>query len=267
MPESKANPQTILVEQQDGLIVITLNRPDAMNTINDAMGQEILRTMESVNKDDRIRAVLLRATGRAFCAGMELSAFQSSPEQIAFQAKRGLADLNRVYQAILDTEKPVICAVNGVAVGGGLALVLCCDLVIASSAARFSVIYSRRGLMTDAGINYLLPRTVGLLKAKELIFTARMIGAEEAERIGLINGVAAPEELDAEALAAARRLAEGPTRAIGLSKSIIHRGLDMGLAACMEWETWGQALCIQTEDVREGMTAFLEKRQPRFKGR
>lgn len=268
MLEEETGLETLILTRENGLATVTLNRPQALNTINDVMAWEILQTMEKLGSDDQVRAVLLRATGRAFCAGVELSGqWDRDLSQFVFFTKKRLAVMNEVYLSIFNMEKPVVCAVNGVATGGGFALILCCDIVIASDAARFSVVYARRGLVPDVGIGYLLPRTVGLLKAKELIFTADMIDAKEAERIGLVNRVAPAERLDEEATALAKRLASGATRAIGLSKTIIHRGLDMGLAATMEWESWGQALCMQTEDVREGMAAFLEKRQPNFKGR
>jgi 2-(1,2-epoxy-1,2-dihydrophenyl)acetyl-CoA isomerase len=267
MSQNEPQFETLIVAVGDGVQIITLNRPEAMNTINDAMTHELLTALEMAARDSEVRAVLLRATGRAFCAGFELGAMQSEGAEAAFQAKRSLAEINKISLAILGLEKPVVAAVNGAAVGGGFCLVLCSDLAIASEMARFSVIYARRGLMSDLGINYMLPRYVGLRKAKELIFTACMIDAAEAEKLGLINQVVSPNALDDEALGLAKRLASGPTKALGLSKMAIHRALDSDLATSLELETWGQALCIQTQDVIEGWTAFLEKREPAFKGR
>ena len=266
MTDATARLETIIVTQEEGLTIITLNRPDVMNTINFTMVREMTETMESVRRDDQARAVLLRAGGRAFCAGAELSNALMDGN-IAFQTKDMLAVFNKMYLSILDNEKPVVGAVNGVAAGGGFALVLCCDIVIASDAAEFSVMYTRRGIMSDVGVSYLLPRMVGLRKAKELIFTSNMINAEEAYRIGLVNKLTARETLEEDALAFAKRLASGATKAIGLSKTLIHRGLNMSLADAMEWESWGQGLCSQTEDVLEGWRAFFEKREPRFRGR
>jgi len=268
MVEKETRLETLLVTEEDGLATITLNRPQAMNTINDTMASEIRQIMETLGSDDRIRAILLRATGRAFCAGYEISGqWQHDFSEFLFVVKERVAAMNDVYLAILNMEKPVIGAVNGVATGGGFALVLSCDIAIASDAARFSVVYARRGLVPDVGINYLLPRTVGLRKAKELIFTADMIDAKEAERIGLVNRVVPADSLDEEATTLAKRLASGATKAIGLSKAIIHRGLGTDLASTMELESWGQALCIQSKDFQEGVNAFLEKRQPDFKGK
>lgn len=260
--------ETLLVTHENGLATVTLNRPQAMNTINEIMAREIRQTMETLGSDERVRAVLLRATGRAFCAGADLSEhWHHDAGRLAFWVKDFVAAMDNVYLSILNMEKPVVCAVNGVAAGGGFALALACDIVIASDVARFSAVFARRGLAPEVGVSYLLPRVVGLLKAKELIFTADMIDAKEAERIGLVNKVTSADKLDEEALAMAKRLASGATKAIGLSKTVIHRGLGMDLATSMEWESWGQALCVQTEDFVEGMTAFLEKRQPNFKGR
>jgi len=266
MTDAPGDLETIIVTQQEGLTTITLNRPDVMNTINSMMVREIAETMESVRRDDQVRAVLLRARGRAFCAGAELSDVLMDGN-IAFQTKDMLAVFNKMYLSILENEKPVIGAVNGVAAGGGFALVLCCDLVIASDAAEFSVIYTRRGIMADVGTSYLLSRMVGLRKAKELIFTSDMIDAQEAYRIGLVNRLTNRDTLEEDALAFAKRLASGATKAIGLSKTMLHRGLNMSLADAMEWESWGQGLCSQTGDVLEGWRAFFEKREPRFRGR
>ncbi|MBM3131756.1 MAG: hypothetical protein FJZ95_01825 [Chloroflexi bacterium] len=267
MTTSQPRFETLMVALEGDVEVITLNRPDAMNTINYLMAQELREALRSARKDGRVRAVLLRASGRAFCAGFELGSSQAEPGEIPFQARQGLAEINEICTAIISMEKPVIAAVNGIAVGGGFSLVLCCDLAVASESARFSVIYARRGLMSDLGINYLLPKYVGLRKAKEMIFTADFVDAKEAERLGLVNKTVPAIDLDREAMALAKRMAAGPTRALGLSKIAVHRAMDMDLSASLDWETMGQALCIQTEDVREGWTAFFEKREPKFKGK
>ncbi len=267
MSQSEPQFETLIVTVEDSVQIITLNRPEAMNTINDVMTRELLTALEMAARNSEVRSVLLRATGRAFCAGFELGAMESEGAEAAFDARNGLAEINKISLAILGLEKPVVAAVNGVAVGGGFSLVLCSDLAIASETARLSVIYAKRGLMSDLGINYMLPRYVGLRKAKELIFTADMIDATEAERLGLVNKVVSPDTLDDEALGMAKRMASGPTKALGLSKMAIHRSLDTDLATSLELETWGQALCIQTQDVIEGWTAFAEKRDPNFQGK
>jgi 2-(1,2-epoxy-1,2-dihydrophenyl)acetyl-CoA isomerase len=269
MTEKEDELETMLISREEGLAIVTLNRPKAMNTLNETMARELCQTMERLGTDNDVRAVLLNAHGRAFCAGMEMiyREWKDDPGHVAFITKNTVAALNKAFLSMLGIEKPVVCAVNGVAAGGGLSLVMSSDIVIASEAARFCTVAVRRGLFPDVGMNYLLPRIVGLLKAKELLFTADIIDAREAARIGLVNKVVPAERLDEEAMTVARRLASAATKAIGLSKITVHRGLTMDMAGTMELESLGQALCIQTEDVREGIAAFLEKRQPSFKGR
>ncbi|MCX5999261.1 MAG: enoyl-CoA hydratase [Chloroflexi bacterium] len=262
--------QTLILKMEDGLAIVTLNRPDRMNTLTEVMAREISETMDRLHSDDGVRAVLLRATGRAFCAGMDLSSQDfggATPGDMAFITKNTVSRLNKAYLSMLGMEKPLVCAVNGVAAGGGLSMVMSSDIVVASESATFCTVAVRRGLFPDVGMNYLLPRIVGLLRAKELLFTADIIDAREAHRIGLVNRVVPDGRLDEEAATLARRLASGASRAIGLSKTAVHRGLTMDVATALQWESWGQGLCMQTEDVREGIMAFVEKRQPNFKGR
>jgi len=258
----------LIVTHDSGVMVITLNRPKSMNTINTTTIRELIQNLDSAKTNDRVRAVLLRATGRAFSAGGDMSDQKDvDMNQVNFWVKGFVASMNEVYLSMLNLQKPVVCAVNGIAAGGGFALPLASDIVIASEAAKFSVVFARAGLGVEAGVGYLLSRTVGLHKAKELIFLADTIDAAEAERIGLVNKVVAADMLDKESFDVAKRLASGPTKALGLSKAIVHRGLDMDLVSSMEMESWCQALCIQTEDFAEGRMAFLEKRAPNFKGK
>ena len=259
--------ETLLVKKENGVATVTLNRPEVKNAMNLVMAEEMPQVMAQLGRDDEVRAVLLTGTGPAFCSGADLAPREPGVGPGPTFVRDVLRRFNVMMLSILDIDKPVVCAVNGVAVGGGLALVLTCDIVIASEDAKFRAVYVHRGLVSDAGITFLLPRTVGLLKAKELIFTADTIDAREAERIGLVNKVVPADRLDEEAMAMASRLAAGATKAIGLSKTVIHRGLDMDMATTFEWEAWGQQICIQTEDAGEGLRAFLEKRAPNFKGR
>ncbi len=265
---TKNDLEHLIVTHDSGVMVITLNRPQSMNTINTTTIRELLQSLNSAKTDDRVRAVLLRATGRAFCAGGDMSDQKDADfSQLSFWVKGFVASMSEVYLSMLNMQKPVVCAVNGIAAGGGFALPLASDIVIASEAAKFSVVFARTGLGVEAGVGYLLPRTVGLHKAKELIFFADTIDASEADRIGLVNKVVPADRLDGESLDVARRLASGPTKALGLSKAIVHRGLDMDLASSVEMESWCQALCVQTEDFVEGRMAFLDKRAPNFKGK
>lgn len=260
--------KTIIVALEEGLMTITLNRPDSMNTVNRTMQRELLQSFASAKTDDQVRAVLLRASGSAFCAGGDLSG-QAGIDTIhmGFWVKDFVTATGEVIQSMLNMEKPIVCAVNGIAAGGGFAFALASDIMIASDAARFSVVFARQGLGLEAGVGYLLSRAVGLHKAKELIFLADTIDATEAERIGLVSRVVPANRLDQDALDLARRLASSPTRALGLSKTIVHRSLGTDLATSMEWESACQALCVQTEDFAEGLSAFLEKRTASFKGK
>jgi 2-(1,2-epoxy-1,2-dihydrophenyl)acetyl-CoA isomerase len=174
---------------------------------------------------------------------------------------------HKLILAITNLEKPVIAKVNGPAVGIGCSLALSADIIIASEKAYFSLIFSKIGLIPDGGASYHLPRLVGLAKAKELILTARKVEAREAEKIGLISHVIAASNLDFEVDKLAKQLANGPTMAFGIAKKIMNKGLNMDLGAVLEIEASGQALAGTTEDAREGVMAFLEKREPRFQGK
>jgi len=267
MFEQETKFETLVLKKENGVATVTLNRPHVMNAMDLTMAREMIQIMEQLGRDDEVRAVLLNSTGPAFCSGADLApnelGLAPGPTIVMDMIRR----FNTMMLSILNIDKPVVCAVNGAAVGGGLALVLACDIVIASDAAKFRAVYVRRGMVSDGGATFLLPRVVGLHKAKELIFTADAIDAREAERIGLVNKVVAGERLEEEAMAMTKRLASMATKAIGLSKAIIHRGLGSDMASAFEWEAWGQQICFQTEDFSEGACAFLEKRAPEFKGR
>jgi 2-(1,2-epoxy-1,2-dihydrophenyl)acetyl-CoA isomerase len=174
---------------------------------------------------------------------------------------------HKAILALTDLEKPVIAKVNGVAVGIGCSLALSADIIVASENAKFSLIFSRIGLIPDGGSLFHLPRLVGPARAKELIFTAKMLDAKEAERIGLINRAVPAEELDNEVNMLAKQLAEGPTVALGIAKKIINKGLSMDLSSVLECEAFGQTIAGTTEDAQEGVIAFLEKRKAEFKGK
>ncbi len=210
--------------------------------------------------------MVITGTGRAFCSGGHISELQSLAES-AIRAREGLLKTGKLIMRIAALEKPVIAAVNGTAVGAGCNLALAADIVIASESAVFSEIFVRIGLLPGAGGMFILPRLIGVSNAKRLCFTGDMVNAAEAERMGLVSKVVPAEELEAEALGLAERLAKGPTKAIGLMKTIINRGLSSDLAAVCEYEAQAQAILFQTEDFREGVQAFQEKREPKFQGR
>jgi 2-(1,2-epoxy-1,2-dihydrophenyl)acetyl-CoA isomerase len=258
--------ESIIFRKDKGVAVITLNRPETRNALDDKMNHDLSVVLDEIEKDDEVRAVVITGAGNAFCSGGHLALIQRLAESTIIGREGVLRGGKRIMR-IAGLEKPVISAVNGAAVGAGCNLALAGDIVIASESAVFSQIFVRLGLLPDDGGMFILPRLVGVTQAKRLCFTGDMVNAEEAERMGLVNKVVPAEELEAEALALAGRLAQGPTKAIGLMKTIINRGLSSDLAAVCEYEAQAQSILFQTEDFKEGMQAFLEKREPKFKGR
>jgi 2-(1,2-epoxy-1,2-dihydrophenyl)acetyl-CoA isomerase len=207
----------------------------------------------------------LTGEGKAFCAGGSLRELEGGMRAIA--AVDYMKDVSELIVAITKLEKPVIASVNGAAVGAGFSLALACDIVIASDNARFSQTFAKVGLIPDLGGLYFLPRIVGMHKAKELIFTAKMLNATEAFDLGLVNHVVPAEELDAFTMKLAAEIAGGPMKAIALSKSILSKSFQLSLADVLEYEALAQAICMQSDDHKEGIKAFNEKRFPAFSGR
>ncbi len=263
------NYQTILYEVADGAATITLNRPDVLNAANLQMLRELHTAIEAVRTDASVRAVVLTGGERAFCAGADLAGMgEGFDVQNPLDVRRWLVELfNPLILKIFEMEKPWIAAVNGVAAGGGCQLALACDLVVIAEDAYFCEIFAQRGLVVDLGGLFLLPRLVGLHKAKELAFFAEKIYGPQAVALGLANRCLPRGDLLHVARDWAKRLAEGPTVALGLMKLGMNRGLQMALSDVMYYEAAAQALAIQTHDVREGLQAFLEKRAPKFQGR
>jgi 2-(1,2-epoxy-1,2-dihydrophenyl)acetyl-CoA isomerase len=265
--------ETLLYEVDQGVATITLNRPDVLNAISPQMIEELQGALYLVKDDARVRAVVLTGAGRGFCSGADLKARQrlkpseAPPDASKAGAERLRRTLNPLILAIRTIEKPFIAAVNGVAAGAGCNLALACDIVVASDEARFGNVFARIGLIPDCGGHFFLPRLVGFHKAAELMFTGDIIGAHEAERIGLINRVVPHAELVKHARELSERLARGPTRAIGLCKRTMNLGITADLAAVLDAEAEGQGLASQTEDHWEGVQAFLEKRPALFLGK
>lgn len=255
----------IIIEKRDGVATITLNRPEVLNAINTELAQELLEALQDVARDDSVRAVILTGAGRAFSSGGDIREISgwTSPTEV----RQSIVAGGGIAVAIANLPKPVIAAVNGVAAGAGCNVALAADIVIAADTALFAEIFVRVGLVLDFGGSYLLPRRVGLAKAKELAFTGRMVDAAEAERIGLVNQVVPADQLQEAAWNLARKLADGPTVAIGLAKKILNESLENDLPSMIDREGYAQAIAFQTEDHREGIRAFREKREPEFKGK
>ena len=265
----------LLVEDADGVRTLTLNRPDRKNSISPDLREELIASLEDARSNDEVRCIVITGTGDAFCAGVDLSrsgatkdaaSGEERPPDLRAVREAMKSGVQRLVMAIWELDKPVIASVNGVAAGGGAQLALVCDLVLAAESARFIEIFTKRGLALDSGGGWLLPRLIGLAKAKELVFFADSLPAPDAERIGLINRVVPDDDLASATREWAERLAAGATRAIGASKMLLNRGLVLDFPSFLDEEASAQALLSQSLDFKEGVRAFMEKRPPDFKG-
>jgi 2-(1,2-epoxy-1,2-dihydrophenyl)acetyl-CoA isomerase len=262
-----AEHQAILVSIENQVAWVTLNRPDARNAVNDDMREELLGVFADARTNPDIRALVLTGAGKGFCTGADLSRRGAGPIGPGAAREMLRTRSQRLIRALWELEKPVIAAVNGVAAGLGAHLAFACDLVIVAAEARFIEVFVRRGIAVDAAGAYLLPRLIGLMKAKELVFFGDDLSAEDAQRIGLASKVVPADQLQAAAKEWAERLANGPTFALGMSKRLLNRSLEVDLETALDDEAMAQSLVTQSEDTKEGMLAFMEKRQPVFKGR
>ncbi len=264
----------LLVRDEGGVRWLTMNRPEVGNALGPAHRLRLAEAFGEAQEDLSVRCVVLTGAGKAFCTGADLRSPRAVRAQPADAPERAVGEVgrnirmnaHRALTAILDCEKPVIACVNGTAAGMGMHLALACDLVIASRTARFIEVFVRRGLVADTGGAYLLPRLVGIQRAKELMFLGDDVSAEEAERIGLINRVVDPGELAEATAALAGRLAAGPTRALALMKWLVNRSLESGRQAALEDESYAQEMNMFTRDGQEGVQAFVERRDPDYRG-
>lgn len=263
--------QDVLLEKDDkGIAVMTLNRPDRLNALDTHMQDESLpQTFLRVATDYDIKALIITGAGRGFCSGADVKErLQAHAKGTIKLSRKNLEEaLGSFTIPLYEIAKPVIAAINGPAVGVGLSIALLCDFRIASEKATFGAAFIRRGLMPDGGITFLLPHVVGLPKALELMMTGDIIDAREAERIGMVNKVVPHDMLMAEARALAEKLASGPLIALSFTKRAAYHGLLHNLREQLQFESWGQSVCRRTEDFKEGVTSFLEKRPPNFQGR
>lgn len=258
----------LLYDVRDRIATLTLNRPDRLNALGDTLRDDLYDAVTKAAADPDVRVVVITGAGRGFCSGGDVKSM-SEREQAGSPppAEPAMPIRDRVILAMRDCPKPVIAAVNGAAAGAGMNLALACDIRIASTAAKFSQAFVKRGLTPDWGGSWFLPRIVGAAKASELIFTGDTIDAAEAMGLGIVNAVVAPEALMGKTYELARKIADGPPVAIQLAKRAIHHNQDVDLRAGLEFETFTQGICRQTEDSKEGVKAFLEKRAPVFRGR
>ncbi|HZR38414.1 MAG TPA: enoyl-CoA hydratase-related protein [Nevskia sp.] len=248
---------------EDGVAVITLNRPDKKNAMLLAMRDQLAELCERVNDDSAIRVAILTGAGTDFCAGADVSEMaKGGIDGSLFRARH----MHKAITALGRVQKPLIGAVRGVALGMGLSMALACDVLLATETLRIGCVQRKIGLSPDAGNVWFLTRYLGVARARELVFSARMVGAQEAAALGLVGRLVADAQLMDEAMAAARSFADGPTLALGAAKRMFDRASALSLDEFMDLEGTVVPLVAQSEDFREGTRAFLEKRPPKFVG-
>lgn len=256
---------TALVELtiEDKVAIVKLNRPEVRNAINDALRQEFIAVFERVAADEAVRAVVLTGEGKSFCAGGDISGMKerlkASPGEVAFNGWRRQGQTHRSVALLHGLPKPVIAAVNGAGTGLGCDMALACDFIVASEDAQFTMSFVKRGLVSDGGGMYFLPRRVGLSRAKELIFTGRAVDAKEALSIGLADRVVPAEKLVADAVAWARELSQGSRASIAFSKAILDRTFETAEEQVFALGREAQAVCYTTAEHRASVEAFLNK--------
>ena len=253
----------IQFEVRDGIAVITLNRPDKKNAMLLAMRDRLAELCEQINDDPQIRVAVLTGAGRDFCAGADVSEMATGGVQGSLLKAR---HMNSAISAVGRLQKPLIGAVSGVALGMGLSMALACDIVLATDSLRMGAVQRKIGLCPDAGNIWFLCRYLGVQRAKELVFSARMLNAKEALEIGLVARIVAEDALLSEAMTIAQTFVEAPTLALGVAKRMFSMAPSMGLEEFMELEGSLVPLAAQSQDFKEGTRAFMEKRPPKFVG-
>jgi 2-(1,2-epoxy-1,2-dihydrophenyl)acetyl-CoA isomerase len=266
---------TLLHRVEEGVSWITLNRPDAGNAITADQRNTIIDLLHDADNEPTVRAVVIGATGKHFCTGADLRAPQSGSDDTADAAAlptgtvmRMIADgAQRLIASVLDCQKPVIASVNGTAAGIGAHLALACDLVVAAEEAGFIEVFVRRGILPDGAGAYLLPRVVGMQRAKELVLLGDRLSAAEAFSLGMVNRIVPSADLERTVGELAARLAQGPTVALGLAKRLLNRSLDVDRASAFFEESMAQEVVMTSEDASEGIASFVERRPSAFRGR
>jgi enoyl-CoA hydratase len=252
--------ENIIFEKEENIAIITFNRPEAMNALNNQTRAEFRAAIDDVAKDDLIKVLILTGSGKAFVAGSDIKEFDATTPFVAHNIKR-------LGEMVEQLEKPVIAAVNGFCLGGGNEIAMACDIIIASEKAKFGQTEINIGIIPGGGGTQRLQRLIGVCRAKELIFTGDIIRAEEAERLGLVNRVVPMDDLMPTAKEIAAKIATKSAAALKLAKQAINYGMQTNLASGLKYEYEMYALSLSLEDKKEGVNAFLEKRAPKFVGR
>jgi len=254
--------RNLLVEREEGVCTITLNRPNRLNALNYQLAVELDKSLDQIGEDPTIRSVIITGSGRGFCAGADIKD-RFDPEAKKLPIYKRYSFFNKLE----DLEKPVVAAINGVCNGGGLELALCCDFRVAAEEASLGFGEVKLGVIPAGGGAVKLPRLIGPGRAKVLLYFGNQIDAREAERLGLVNKTVPANELMGEARKWATELAERPLLSIKMLKSCINQGLEMDLAGALDYEKRCAEFLLKTDDAKEGIQAFVEKRKPVFKGR
>lgn len=254
---------TLIVERSEGVVTVTMNRPEKKNAANMTMWRELQATFREIADRSDDRVVVLTGAGGAFCSGADLG----DPATLEMHHLPRMRLIDSVVVALHRLPQPTIAKVGGVAAGAGCNMALGCDLIVASEDARFSEIFSQRGLSVDFGGSWLLPRLIGLHRAKELVFFADILSAADAASFGLLNRVVPPDELDDFVQGWATRLAAGPPLAMSMSKAMLNNSVAPSIEHAVETEGYAQSVNFGTQDAGEAMRAFIEKRSPTFTGR
>jgi 2-(1,2-epoxy-1,2-dihydrophenyl)acetyl-CoA isomerase len=257
--------QTLLYTLAENVLIITMNRPDVYNALNEQMKKDLNDAFREAEKDPAVRCIVLRGAGaKAFCSGQDLKEHAGSKRSLKESLEKSY---NPLIKKVRSIEKPVIGMINGVAAGAGCSIALACDMRVMSTTARLAEVFIRIGLVPDSGSHWFLPRMVGTARAFEYAATGRDIMADEALQVGLVNKVALPDQIDKATMELATQLAKAPTKSIGLIKRTLNKAMTLDLDALLDYEAYIQQIASETEDHKEGVTAFLEKRPAQFKGK
>lgn len=265
--------QTLLYTNTNGVLMITMNRPESYNAFNEQMKKDLNDAFKEAEKDSAVRCIVLRGTGeKAFCSGQDLKEHHRPKDGGQEGSKRSLKEsleksYNPLIRKIRTIEKPVVAMINGVAAGAGCSVALACDMRVMSSEAYLMQAFVGIGLVPDSGAHWFLPRLAGLARAFDYAATGRKIPADECLTVGLVNKVATPAELEQVTMELANAFAKAPTKAIGMMKRIFNKALTSDLDSLLEYEAYMQQSASETDDHKEGINAFIEKRKPEFRGK
>jgi len=259
--------ETLLFEKKEQIGILTFNRPEKLNAFNRQAFKDFIEALGEIDKDNEVRVLIITGAGRAFSAGLDLEEAQKGPDKDALQMVPLQGTVPWIPHIIRNMRKPVIASINGHAVGAGFTIALSCDIRIASEDVKLGAAFVRVGLMPELGSTYTLPRLIGIAKACELVFTGKMVGAEEAKEIGLVNQIVPRDRLMEETMKMATEIAQAAPIPLQLAKKALYQGLDSDLIAQIHFEQLGQSTCFKSDDFKEGIRAFIEKRKPVFKGK